>query len=68
MLKKIVATVCYPIHIEQEFDIREDYDNDNEEHCSEIEELVLKEADKIFNSSSIKPTIHELFVDDEELI
>lgn len=68
MIKKIFATVCYPVYVDGEYEIRDDFDSNNEKHNAELEEMILKQAEKIFETSSISPTIHELIVDEDQLI
>ena len=67
-LKKIYATVCYPVYIDGEYEIRDNFDSNDEEHNAELEKMILKQAEKIFETSSISPTIHELIVDEDQLI
>lgn len=67
-LRKIYSTVCYPIYIDGEYEVRDDFDSNNPEHNSELEEMILKEADKIFQTSSIDPIFNELCLDEEQLI
>ena len=67
-LRKIHATVCYPIYIDGEYEVRDDFDSNNEEHNTELEEMIKNNADKIFESSSIDPIINELILDEDQLI
>ena len=52
--KKVTAIVTYPVTIQLEVN-----DDLTEE---EIEELVLNNAEQIFESSTIEPVIHDLTV------
>lgn len=52
--KKVTAIVTYPVSIQLEVN-----DDLTEE---EIEELVLNNAEQIFESSTIEPVIHDLIV------
>ena len=49
-MKEIEATVCYPLVIKIQTNLTDDDD---------IDELILNEADKIFNTSTIKPFISD---------
>ena len=52
---EIEACVCYPVYIRVE--VREKPETD--EDIFKLREKIIQEADKIYDSSSVKPVIHE---------
>lgn len=51
--KTITATVVYPVYVTVDIPVKEYLDDE------EIREMILDEADRLFDSSSITPLIHE---------
>ena len=51
MMKKITATVVYPVYVQIEI----------QENASieEVEELILDEAERLFNTSTVEPLIQD---------